>query len=146
MVANAAPPSSQAVATKSAEAASTTLTAAQKREARKIENLRIGQSHTIQGSSLTVTKTSSGYSTSVGHATNVGENNTISARASFCGVALATAIIGVGAGALGVLAAVTGGGTVVIAGYILTGAQVGVLAGIATSYTAVLGWVSINIC
>ncbi|MGP5704157.1 hypothetical protein, partial [Glutamicibacter arilaitensis] len=59
---------------------------------------------------------------------------------------LATAIIGVGAGALGVLAAVTGGGTVVIAGYILTGAQVGVLAGIATSYTAVLGWVSINIC
>jgi hypothetical protein len=48
---------------------------------------------------------------------------------------------------LGVLAAVTGGtGTVVIAGYILTDAQVGVLAGIATSYTAVLGWLSLNIC
>ena len=66
--------------------------------------------------------------------------------ASFCGVALAAAIVGIGAGALGVLAAVTGGGTAVIAGFVLTGSRIGVLAGIAGSHAAVLGWVSHNIC
>lgn len=65
---------------------------------------------------------------------------------SFCGVALASAVVGMGAGVLGVIAAVTGSGTVVIAGYLLTGAQVGILAGIAGSYSALLGWISRNIC
>lgn len=66
--------------------------------------------------------------------------------ATFCGTALASAIIGIGAGVLGVIAAATGSGTVVIAGYLLTGAQVGILAGIAGSYSALLGWISTNIC
>ncbi len=90
----------------------------------------MGQSHTIAGTKTTVTRTATGLTVDAG---------TAAPRASFCGTALATAIIGVGAGALGVLAAVTGGGSVVIAGFLLTGAQVGLLAGIAGSYAAVLG-------
>ena len=66
--------------------------------------------------------------------------------ATFCGVALAAAIVGIGAGVLGVIAAATGSGTVVIAGYLLTGAQVGILAGLSGSYAALLGWISHNIC
>jgi hypothetical protein len=67
--------------------------------------------------------------------------------ASFCGVALASAIFGIGAGILGVIAASTGGsGTVMIAGYLLTGAQVGVLAGLSGSYAALLAWISRFIC
>jgi hypothetical protein len=66
--------------------------------------------------------------------------------ASFCGVALASAIFGIGAGILGVIAASTGSGTVMIAGYLLTGAQVGVLAGLSGSYAALLAWISRFIC
>jgi len=69
-----------------------------------------------------------------------------SADASFCGVALAAAVVGIGAGILGVIAAATGPGTVVIAGYLLTGAQVGALAGMAGAYAALLAWISRNIC
>jgi hypothetical protein len=65
---------------------------------------------------------------------------------SFCGIALAAAIFGIGAGILGVIAASTGPGTVVIAGYLLTGAQVGVLAGISGSYAALLAWISRYVC
>jgi len=66
--------------------------------------------------------------------------------ATFCGTALAAAIFGIGAGILGVIAASTGSGTVVIAGYLLTGAQVGVLAGISGSYAALLAWISRYVC
>lgn len=66
--------------------------------------------------------------------------------ASFCGVALASALFGIGAGVLGVIAASTGSGTVMIAGYLLTGAQVGVLAGLSGSYAALLAWISRFIC
>ena len=66
--------------------------------------------------------------------------------ATFCGVALASALFGMGAGVLGVIAASTGSGTVVIAGYLLTGAQVGVLAGLSGSYAALLAWISRFIC
>lgn len=62
-------------------------------------------------------------------------------------MALAAAIIGIGAGTLGVIAAMTGGaGTVVIAGFLLTGSEVGMLAGLTGSYGAVLGYVSRYIC
>lgn len=71
---------------------------------------------------------------------------TIQTAATFCGTALAGAIFGIGAGILGVIAASTGSGTVMIAGYLLTGSQVGVLAGISGSYAALLGWISYNIC
>jgi hypothetical protein len=67
-------------------------------------------------------------------------------RRTFCGTALAAALFGMGAGVLAVIAAVTGSGTVWIAGYLLTGSQVGVLAGIAGSYAALLAWVSRYIC
>lgn len=109
-----------------------------------IEALAEGDSLSIPGEqgAVLVTKTSSGLALSVAGASD----NSVSTYASFCGVALATAIVGIGAGALGVLAAVTGGGTAVIAGFVLTGSQIGVLAGIAGSYAAVLGWVSHNIC
>lgn len=67
-------------------------------------------------------------------------------NASFCGMALAAAIIGIGAGTLGIIAASTGAGTVIIAGFTLTGAQVGMLAGFSGSYAAVLGWISRYVC
>lgn len=70
----------------------------------------------------------------------------IRTAATFCGVALASALFGIGAGILGVIAASTGSGTVMIAGYLLTGAQVGVLAGISGSYAALLAWISRYIC
>ena len=71
----------------------------------------------------------------------------IHTAASFCGVALASAIFGIGAGILGVIAASTGGtGTVILAGYVFTGAQVGVLAGLSGSYAALLAWISRFIC
>ncbi len=76
MVANAATPSDHVALVQTAEASAPNLTAAQKLEVRTIQNLRVGQSHTIQGSSLTVTKTATGYSTIAG------ETNTVSARAS----------------------------------------------------------------
>ena len=65
---------------------------------------------------------------------------------TFCGTALAAVLFGMGAGVLGVIAAMTGSGTVVIAGYLLTGAQVGVLAGISGSYAALLAWISRYVC
>lgn len=116
------------------------LTKSQRLEVEIIQRLVVGQSHTLQGSSLTVTKTTNGFTT------NLSSTEAASTRASFCGIALATALIGIGAGALGVLAAVTGGGSVIIAGVALSGAQLGVLAGVATSYTALLGWISLYIC
>jgi uncharacterized membrane-anchored protein YitT (DUF2179 family) len=71
----------------------------------------------------------------------------IQLASTFCGAALASAIFGIGAGILGVIAASTGGtGTVMIAGYFLTGAQVGVLAGISGSYAALLAWISRFVC
>jgi hypothetical protein len=76
----------------------------------------------------------------------VRQGPTIHTAATFCGTALAAAIVGIGAGVLGIIAATTGSGTVLIAGYLLTGAQVGVLAGIAGSYAAVLGYISRYIC
>lgn len=91
---------------------------------------------------MIITKTDTGFAVAAPFSTD----KTASTQASFCGVALATAIVGIGAGALGVLAAVTGGGTAVIAGIVLSGAQVGVLAGISASYAAVLGWVTYNVC
>ena len=42
---------------------------------------------------------------------------------SFCAVALSTALMGLGAGALAALAVATGGGYVIIAGYAVTGAE-----------------------
>lgn len=78
---------------------------------------------------------------------NVVEQEPALRTATFCGVALASALFGIGAGVLGVIAASTGGsGTVVIAGYLLTGAQVGVLAGLSGSYAALLAWISRFIC
>jgi len=65
---------------------------------------------------------------------------------SFCGTAMAGAFFGIGAGILGVIAAMTGSGTVVIAGYLLTGSQVGILAGLSGSYAALLAWISRYIC
>lgn len=65
---------------------------------------------------------------------------------TFCGTALAAALFGMGAGVLGVIAAMTGSGTVVIAGFLLTGAQVGMLAGISGSYAALLAWISRYVC
>lgn len=123
--------------TAQAEVHSAKLSSVQKADVRSIKALDVGQSHTIANTTTTVTRTPAGLSV---------DSGTPVLRASFCGTALATAIIGVGAGALGVLAAVTGGGTVVIAGFLLTGAQVGILAGIAGSYAAVLGYVSTYIC
>lgn len=76
MVANAATPSDHVAVVQTAEASAPNLTAAQKLEVRMIQNLRVGQSHTLQGSSLTVTKTATGYSTIAG------ETNNVSARAS----------------------------------------------------------------
>lgn len=67
--------------------------------------------------------------------------------ASFCGVALASAIFGIGAGVLGFIAASTGGtGTVILAGYVFTGAQVGMMAAISGSYAALLAWISRYVC
>ena len=102
-----------------------------------LETLSIGESLIIPGSqgSVLVTKTSAGLALGVLGVTE----NSGSTVDSFCGVALATAIVGIGAGALGVLAAMTGGGTAVIAGFVLTGGQIGVLAGISGSCAAVLG-------
>lgn len=70
----------------------------------------------------------------------------IQTTATFCGSALAAALIAIGAGVLGVLAAATGPGTVLILGYGFTGAQLGMLAGVAGSYAAVLGYINRYIC
>lgn len=140
VAANASPVVAPGATTAITAATAPSLTETQMQEVTTIQNLKFGESHRLQGSALTVTKTTTGFATSL-------EQSTVaSPMASFCGIGLATAIIGIGAGALAVLAAVTGGGTVAIAGIILTGAQLGVLAGVATSYTAVLGWITLNVC
>ena len=70
-----------------------------------------------------------------------------STDATFCGTALAAAIFGIGAGVLGFIAAGTGGtGTVLLAGYVFTGAQVGMMAAVAGSYAALLAWISRYVC
>ena len=67
--------------------------------------------------------------------------------ATVCGVALAAAIFGIGAGILGFIAAGTGAAsTVVLAGYTFTGAQVGMMAAISGSYAALLAWISRYVC
>lgn len=138
-------PSTPGITTGSTETAAN-LTQEERDTVRQIRNLKIGKSALLQGSKdvVFVTKTTNGYSVSESSSSTGGNSNVT--PASFCGVSLATLIVGMGAGALTVLAAVTGGGTAVLFGVVLTGAQIGVLAGIATSYTAVLGWVSANIC
>ena len=74
-------------------------------------------------------------------------NIQLASTATFCGTALAAAIFGIGAGILGFIAASTGGtGTVILAGYAFSGAQVGMMAGISGSYAALLAWISREIC
>lgn len=62
----------------------------------------------------------------------------------FCAPAFASIVFGVGAGVLAAAAAT--GAPLVIGGYFLTAAQLGVLAGIATSFGALEAWAAINIC
>lgn len=104
-----------------------------------IQSLGTGE-ELVLGNAL-VTRTAQGLVVNV-----LNQDKQASADATFCGMALAAAIIAIGAGALGIIAASTGAGTVIIAGFTLTGAQVGMLAGFSGSYAAVLGWISRYVC
>lgn len=125
--------------------ASAPTTTPEQEAAAAIQSLQVG--HEVVLGNVTVARTGQGLVVNVIQREPVVYTAaSVQPAASFCGVALASAIFGIGAGILGVIAASTGSGTVVIAGYLLTGAQVGVLAGISGSYAALLAWISRFIC
>ena len=74
------------------------------------------------------------------------DSSVSSPAASWCATSLAAVIFGIGATALAAAAVATGGGSVVIAGVTLSGAQLGGLAAAAGSFAALEMYIDSKIC
>lgn len=75
-----------------------------------------------------------------------GNSSIASPAASWCATSLAAVLFGIGATALAAAAVATGGGSVVIAGVTLSGAQLGGLAAVAASFSALEAYIDSKIC
>lgn len=128
-------------------AASTPTTTPEQEAIAAVQSLKVGQEVVVLGN-VTVARTSEGLVVDVVRKDLVVyPAANVHTAATFCGVGLASAIFGIGAGLLGFIAASTGGtGTVILAGYVFTGAQVGMMAAISGSYAALLAWISRYVC
>lgn len=140
MPANAAPAigvSGQTVVTASAQSETNNL-------AEKMKALKNGESFTYSsptGDKFEVTNVNGQLNFSV-----ITDSSVSSPAASWCATSLAAVIFGIGATALAAAAVATGGGSVVIAGVTLSGAQLGGLAAAAGSFAALEMYIDSKIC
>lgn len=112
--------------------------------AKKFESLKNGESLTYSsptGENFKVTN-SNGQLTF----TRISNSSIATPASSWCATSLAAVVFGIGATALAAAAVATGGGTVVIGGVALSGAQLGGLAAVAGSFSALEAYIDSKIC